>query len=63
MRRLSIVAFVPGGSFGVPGISEDEMKRRFAEGWTLLALDDEPALDHNGKNPARHYLFRRTVAE
>lgn len=60
--RLSIVAFVPGGSFGVPGITENEVKRRFADGWTLLALDDEATMDHNGKNPARHYLFRRSVA-
>jgi hypothetical protein len=26
---------------------------------TLLSSGDEPAFDHNGKNPARHYLFAR----
>ncbi|MUL64373.1 SAM-dependent methyltransferase [Mycobacterium sp. CBMA 234] len=57
--RLLIVAFVPGGSFGVPGIEPAEVKRRFAIGWTLLASGDEPGLDHNGKNPARYYLFAR----
>jgi SAM-dependent methyltransferase len=57
--RLSIVAFIPGGTFGVPGIAESEVKRRFAADWTLLSSGDEPAMDHNGKNPARHYLFAR----
>ena len=57
--RLVIVAFVPGGSFGVPGISPDDVARRFADGWTMLASGDESAMDHNGKNPARHYVFAR----
>ncbi|MCX8560024.1 class I SAM-dependent methyltransferase [Mycolicibacterium mucogenicum] len=57
--RLLIVAFVPGASFGVPGIDPTEVQRRFAIGWTLLASGDEPGLDHNGKNPARYYLFAR----
>ncbi|HWF42880.1 MAG TPA: hypothetical protein VN683_12410 [Acidothermaceae bacterium] len=57
--RLLLVAFVPGGSWGVPGIDPDEVQRRFAAGWTLLSSGSEPAMDHNGKNPARHYLFRR----
>jgi SAM-dependent methyltransferase len=57
--RLLIVAFVPGSSFGVPGIDPDEVKRRFADGWTLLSWGDEPTMDHNGKNPARQYLFQR----
>ena len=57
--RLLIVAFVPGTSFGVPGIEPDEVQRRFATGWTLLSSGDEPDLDHNGKNPARYYLFAR----
>jgi len=26
---------------------------------TLLSSGDEPALDHNGNNPARHYPFQR----
>jgi SAM-dependent methyltransferase len=57
--RLLLVEFITGGSYGVPGIDRDEVKRRFAADWTLLSSGDEPALDHNGKNPARHYLFAR----
>ena len=57
--RLLLVEFVPGASYGVPGIEPDEVERRFAAGWTLLSSGDEPALDHNGKNPARYYLFQR----
>lgn len=57
--RLLIVAFVPGASFGVPGIEPAEVQRRFATGWTLLSSGDEPDLDHNRKNPARYYLFAR----
>jgi SAM-dependent methyltransferase len=57
--RLLLVEFVTGGSYGVPGIDPDDVKRRFAVGWTLLSSGDEPAMDHNGKNPARHYLFQR----
>jgi cyclopropane fatty-acyl-phospholipid synthase-like methyltransferase len=57
--RLLLVEFVTAGSYGVPGIDPDEVKRRFAADWTLLSSGDEPAMDHNGKNPARHYLFRR----
>ncbi|HTI75416.1 MAG TPA: methyltransferase domain-containing protein [Mycobacterium sp.] len=57
--RLLLVEFVPGASYGVPGIEPAEIQRRFAAGWTLLSSGDEPALDHNGKNPARHYLFQR----
>jgi SAM-dependent methyltransferase len=57
--RLLLVEFVTGGSYGVPGIDPDEVKTRFAADWALLSSGDEPALDHNGKNPARHYLFQR----
>jgi SAM-dependent methyltransferase len=57
--RLLLVEFVTGGSYGVPGIDPDEVKTRFAADWTLLSSGDESALDHNGKNPARHYLFQR----
>jgi cyclopropane fatty-acyl-phospholipid synthase-like methyltransferase len=57
--RLLLVEFVTAGSYGVPGIDPDEVKRRFAADWTLLSSGDEPAMDHNGKNPARHYLFQR----
>jgi cyclopropane fatty-acyl-phospholipid synthase-like methyltransferase len=57
--RLLLVEFVTGGSYGVPGIDPDEVKRRFAADWTLLTSGSEPAMDHNGKNPARYYLFQR----
>jgi SAM-dependent methyltransferase len=57
--RLLIIAFVPGGSFGVPGIEPAEVERRFAPGWDLVSAGDEPETDHNGKNRVRHYLFRR----
>jgi SAM-dependent methyltransferase len=57
--RLLLVEFITGGSYGVPGIDPDEVKRRFAADWTQLSSGDEPALDHNGKNSARHYLFAR----
>jgi hypothetical protein len=55
--RMLIVAFIPGGSFGVPGIDPAEVQRRFAIGWSLLSSGEESALDHNGRNPARYYLF------
>jgi SAM-dependent methyltransferase len=57
--RLLLVEFVRGASFGVPGIDPDEVERRFAADWTLLASGDEPEMDYNGKNPARHYQFVR----
>ena len=57
--RLLLVEFIPGGSFGVPGIDPDEVEQRFDGGWTLLSSGSEPAMDHNGKDPARHYLFQR----
>ena len=57
--RLLLVEFVTGGSYGVPGVGPDEVERRFAADWTLLSSGDEPAMDHNGKNPARHYLLGR----
>jgi hypothetical protein len=55
--RLVIVAFVPGSSFGVPGIEPAEVERRFGASWQLLASGDETAQDHNGR--ARNYLFAR----
>jgi SAM-dependent methyltransferase len=57
--RLLLVEFVPGGSFGVPGIDPAEVERRFAADWTLQSSGSEPEMDHNGKNPARYYLFQR----
>ncbi|CRZ18771.1 class I SAM-dependent methyltransferase [Mycolicibacterium neworleansense] len=58
--QLLIVAFIPGAAMGVPGIGFDEVQRRFKDGWTLLSSGDEPALDQNGNNRARHYLFARS---
>lgn len=55
--RLYIVAFPPGGRFGVPGIDHAEMERRFASGWTLLSTGDERELDD--KTPTYFYLFQR----
>lgn len=57
--RLLIVAFVPGSSYGVPGIDPTEAQQRFADGWTALGSGAEVQMDHNGKNPARYYLFQR----
>ena len=50
-----IIAFTPGGSFGVPGISPDEVARRFGEGWTAITSGPEAGSD----GAARHYSFRR----
>jgi SAM-dependent methyltransferase len=58
--RLLIVAFLPGGRFGVRGVEPDEMERRFASGWTLLSAGEERELDRE-KTPARHYLFQRAT--
>jgi SAM-dependent methyltransferase len=58
--RLLIVAFVPGGRFGVRGIDRPEMERRFASGWTLLSAGDEQELDRE-KTPTRYYLFQRAA--
>jgi SAM-dependent methyltransferase len=57
--RLLLVEFIPGGSFGVPGIDPAEVERRFAADWTPLSSGSEPAMDHNGKDPGRFYLFER----
>ena len=57
--RLLLNEFIPGGSFAVPGIDPAEVERRFASGWTMLASGSEPEMDHNGKDPARYYLFQR----
>lgn len=56
--RLLIVAFLPGGRFGVRGIDRTEMERRFASGWTLISAGDEQELDEE-KTPTRYYLFQR----
>ena len=56
--RLLIVAFLPGGRFGVRGVDPAEMERRFAPAWTLLSTGRERELDRE-QTPARHYLFQR----
>ena len=55
---LLIVAFLPGGRFGVRGIQPDEMERRFTPGWTLLSAGKERELDRE-QTPVRFYLFQR----
>jgi 2-polyprenyl-3-methyl-5-hydroxy-6-metoxy-1,4-benzoquinol methylase len=55
--RLYLVAFPPGGRFGVPGIDRAEVERRFTAGWTLLSTGDERELDD--KTPTYYYLFQR----
>ncbi len=60
---MLLVAFVPGGSWGVPGIDPDEVQRRFATAWTLLSSGSEPAMDHNGKNPARQLPVSTGIVE
>ncbi|ORJ61672.1 class I SAM-dependent methyltransferase [Mycobacterium simiae] len=67
--RLLIVAFVPGGRFGVRGVEPAEMEPRFASVWTLLSASEERDLDQarlrrrgEGKDtPARYYLFQRNT--
>jgi SAM-dependent methyltransferase len=56
--RLLIVAFLPGGRFGVRGIDPADVEHRFAAGWTLLSTGAERELDQE-QTPARHYLFQR----
>jgi SAM-dependent methyltransferase len=57
--RLLLCEFIQGGSLGVPGIHPADVERRVATDWTLLSSGSEPAMDHNGKDPARYYLFVR----
>jgi SAM-dependent methyltransferase len=56
--RLLIVAFAPGGRFGVRGIDHAEMERRFTPAWTLLSAGDEREMDRE-KTPTRYYVFQR----
>jgi SAM-dependent methyltransferase len=58
--RLLIVALEPGVRRGVRGVTQAEVERRFAAGWTLLTTGHEPALDRAERNPGRHYLFQRS---
>jgi ubiquinone/menaquinone biosynthesis C-methylase UbiE len=56
--RLLIVAFLPGGRFGVRGAHHAEMERRFTSTWTLLSTGSERQLDQE-QTPARYYLYER----
>jgi hypothetical protein len=56
--RLLIVAFLPGGRFGVRGAHQAEMERRFTSTWTLLSTGSERQLDQE-QTPARYYLYER----
>ncbi|HZQ33620.1 MAG TPA: class I SAM-dependent methyltransferase [Mycobacterium sp.] len=51
--RLLLVEFTPRGSIAVPGISQDEIERRFTPAWKLVSTGDEVW----AKN-LRHYLLQ-----
>jgi 2-polyprenyl-3-methyl-5-hydroxy-6-metoxy-1,4-benzoquinol methylase len=55
---LGIVAFVPGGRLGVPGIDRAEVERRFTHEWAVLSAGDERGLDRQ-KTPTKFYLLQR----
>ncbi|BBZ47824.1 class I SAM-dependent methyltransferase [Mycobacterium parmense] len=56
--RLVVVAFLPGGRFGVRGVDPAEMERRFVPAWTLLSAGSEQELDRE-QTPTRFYVFQR----
>jgi SAM-dependent methyltransferase len=56
--RLLIVAFLPGGRFGVRGVEGTEMDRRFTPSWTPLSAGAEQELDRE-ETPTRYYLYQR----
>jgi ubiquinone/menaquinone biosynthesis C-methylase UbiE len=51
--RLLIVAFVPGSSFGVPGIAPADVERRFGAHWKSRSSGNEDG--------ARFYVFERAL--
>jgi SAM-dependent methyltransferase len=58
--RLLIVAFIPGGLFGVRGIDQAEIERRFTPEWELLSAGAEPDYrPTTGDYPMHHYLLAR----
>jgi SAM-dependent methyltransferase len=57
--RLLIVAFTPGTTLAVRGVTQAEIERRFRTDWTLLAAGDEPGMAGDGRFQALHYLLRR----
>jgi SAM-dependent methyltransferase len=56
--RLLIVAFLPGGRFGVRGVQPAEMERRFTSTWTMLSTGSERELDQE-QTPAKYYIYER----
>ena len=60
--RLLIVAFLPGGRFGVRGVEPAEMERRFTDAWTLLSCGSRTPTRRRA-NPARYYLYQRKTPE
>jgi SAM-dependent methyltransferase len=56
--RLLIIAFAPGGRFGVRGVEPAEMEQRFVPAWELLSAGDEREMDRE-QTPTRYYLFQR----
>ncbi len=57
--RLLVIAFAPGAMFGVPGIDQAEMQRRFDADWNLVSASDEKPMSGRRRGVARHYLFVR----
>jgi SAM-dependent methyltransferase len=58
--RLLIIAFAPGGSFGVRGIDRAEIEQLFTPEWVLLSCGDEPDYrPTSGDHPMHHYLLAR----
>jgi SAM-dependent methyltransferase len=58
--RLLIIAFMPGGSYGVRGIDQAEITRLFTPGWLLVSAGDEPDYrPATGDHPMHHYLLAR----
>jgi SAM-dependent methyltransferase len=57
--RLLVFAFTPGGQFGVRGIDQAEIERRFLPQWELLSAADESEMTNDPQHPARHYLLQR----
>lgn len=58
--RLLIVAFTPGGLFGVRGIEQADVERLFSPEWALVSAGDEPGYRPTTPgHPVRHYLLAR----
>lgn len=59
LTRLVVFAFTPGGQFGVRGIDQAEIERRFTPQWAVLSAADESEMTAKPEHPARHYLLQR----